>query len=487
MNETPENQSTPPAADGQHGFGAFTSSEQPAPPEAPAAGTAGEEPVTAAPAAPQPAAETPASAVPAPDGAIPAAPAAAPAASAQPYQAAPQQPVDPASPQQPVDPAAQQYSGTQPYPAPQYRAAPQYPGAAPAAGYDPNAQAYDPNAPAGVPPYGGGYPLPAPAPKKGLSRGALFGIIGGAAALVLIIAAAIIVPALLRGPSLTASDVVEDYLTALSEGDAETALEYVDPYDYDELLTAEVLQASLELGAIDDIEVGEETEGASGSSAVPVTFTVGGESVSREFEVYEYSDEWQIIDGLVLISTLSGFDGLGLTINGAEAPETAYVFPGTYELALATDAFTFSGGTSVFRIATDDDTEALWDVRPELSESGVETFRSLVSASLEECLAMKTLSTPCGMDVTGIDLSGATPVEDSVTRTLTTEGESALASLEPQVSSGTVVSSYDSIDVDITLQGEQDGQRNEYEVWWGAYVGTPTVDFGAEEPTVVWE
>ncbi len=400
-------------------------------------------------------------------------------------------PVYPGSAQ--PDPSATQYPGAQPYPGsaqpdPSAAYPAGYPGAAPyaTAGYDPNAPAYDPNATAGVPPYAG-YPA-APTPKKGLSKGAVFGIVGGAVAVILLIAAAIIVPALLRGPAVTASDIVEDYLTALADGDAEAALEHIDTYGDDSLLTDEVLQASLALGAIDDIEVEEQTEGDSYESTVPVTFTIGGETISREFQVYNYGDDdWQIVDGLIALSGFYGFEGLGLTVNGAEAPESAYVFPGTYELALGVEEFAIEGDTTTFVVASDADAEPLWDLRPTLTEEGTATFRSLVRASVEECVAMKTLATPCGMDLTDIDLTGYTPVEGTVTRTITAEGQSTLDSMTAEVSSGAVVTSYDTIDVEMTLQGEQGGTRADFEVWFGGYLDSPKVDFAAETPTVVWE
>ncbi len=440
-------------------------------------------------------------------------PGAAPSDAAQPRAAQPEfvapgvQP-SPASPEVPAQPySAQPYPDqaypAQPYTGDAYAAAPgtvpaqPYPGApgqpyaaaAYPAGYDPNAPAYDPNAPGGVPPYGG-YPAAAPAPRKPLSKGALFGIIGGAAAVVLIIAAALIVPAILRGPAITASDVVEDYLTALSEGDAEAALEYVETYGDDALLTDEVLAASLQLGAIDDIVVEEVSDGNEFETSVPVTFTIGGEEVSRDFLVYSYlgdDDDWHIADGLISVSGFYGFEGLGLTVNGAEAPENAAVFPGTYELAVGVEQFAIEGDTTTFVVASDADAEALWDLRPTLTEDGVAQFRSLVRASVEECVAMNTLTTPCGLDLTGIDLDGATAVDGTVTRTITAEGQATLDSMTAEVSSGSIVTSYDSVDIDMTLQGDQGGSRLDFEVLFGGYLNSPKVDFAAETPAVTWE
>lgn len=327
----------------------------------------------------------------------------------------------------------------------------------------------------------------AAAASRGVSKGALFGIVGGAIAVVLIIAAAIVVPSLLRGPALSASDVVEDYLTALSEADAEAALEYVTAFDDDTLLTDEVLAASRDRAPIADIEVGE-VQGSAEQSIVPVSFTIGDEAVSRDFEVWHYGDDWQIYDGLVFAG-FAGFDGLGLTVNGVEVGAQTYLFPGSYQLAVGQDQFTVSGGTDTFTVVEDADGEALYELNPVLTDDGAATFRELVRASLEECIAMTSLSTPCGMDIADIDLDGYAPVEGSVRRTLTADGEAALKSLEAEVdySDPTLVSTWDSIDVDMTLQGEKDGEKAEFEVWFGGYVGTPSVDFAEADPTVTWE
>ncbi|WP_460782798.1 nuclear transport factor 2 family protein [Microbacterium tumbae] len=511
-NETPENQS--PASGGQHGFDAFTSSA-PAEPAAPAAADVPAEPVVGsaadpvAPAPSQPEVAAPEIVVPpapevippaaeatppAPDAAtafpapgvpasfpVPGAEQAPPYAAAQdPGQTAPGEPQPypgAAAPAYPAPDQGQAYP-TQAYPAPDQTQA--YPGAAtaayPAGGYDPNAPQYATAA----------YPLPAPAPKKPMSKGLLWGLVGGGVALVLIIAAAIIVPIALRGPQLTAGDVVENYLTAISEGDAEAAMEYIDPYGDEDLLTDEVLKASLELAPISGIEIGEYDEDRY-DSTVPVTFSIGETTVEREFDVYNYDDDWQISDGVTSVYLPSGFEGLGLTINGVEAPESAYVFPGTYEFAVDNEAFAFEGGASVFTIADDEDTEELWELTPVLSESGITTFQTLVKDAINECVAMKTLSTPCGWDISDIDLSGATPIEGTVTRTLTADGKSALENLTPEYYSGTTVTTYDSVDVDMTLEGESGGKRGTYEVWWGGYLGSPVVDFGTETPTLTWE
>lgn len=339
-----------------------------------------------------------------------------------------------------------------------------------------------------------GYPIgahPAPAaPKKSGSKGLLWGIIGGAVALVLLLIAGIVVASALRTPSQTASGVLEEYLTALAEGDAETALTYIETYADDSLLTNEALAASLELAPITDIVVEEsEEQGRDAETIVSASFAIGGETVERDFTIYAYDDQWQIFDGIVT-ATVGNFDGLGLTINGIEPGDTSVsLFPGAYQLALGYDEFALDSEDDTFIVVTDDDAEQFWDIYPVLTDEGAATFRSLVRASIEECVAMKTLATPCGMDISDIDLSGYTAVDGSVTRTITADGQATLDDMEVEVDFGAAgtVTTYDSIDVDTTLQGTKDGVTADFEVWFGGGTDYPSVDFTAEKPTVIWD
>ena len=324
-------------------------------------------------------------------------------------------------------------------------------------------------------------------PKKS-SKGLLWGLIGGGAVVliaIILVVALLVVPALTQS-SATAADAVKGYLTAISKSDAKTALGYLDSVSGDKaLLTDAVLKESNTLAPISHITV-KERKGSSSSSDVQASFTIGGKTVTTTYTAYKLKDDWKISGGVELIS-LSSMTGLDSTINGVSTAKLSEenVFPGTYKLELASKYFSFDGD-STFTIVTSDDTSALYKVKVALNDAGTAEYRSLVRASLEACVAMKTLSTPCGMDITAIDLSGATPVEGSVTRTLTADGNAALNNLKPQTSGSTptVVSTYDSISVSMTLQGS-DG--NTYNVLFGGYLATPKVDFGAADPKVVWE
>ncbi|MFB7843000.1 hypothetical protein [Microbacterium sp. NPDC056052] len=487
----------PPQGGHELDFG--TGSQDPTPPPPAAAPTEGEavNPASGPPVAPEQSHPAPEQAFPPPGQTSPAQPDQPQGAqSSQPSAAQPGQsyPGQPAQPYAAQPYPGQQYPGQpgQPYgaqPGPQYPGQPGQPyGAQPGQPY--GAQPGQPytGQPYGVQP---GQPYPGQAggaqPPKKSSKGLLWGLIGGGVAVLIIailVVALLVVPALTRS-SVTAADAVKTYLTAVSKSDAKAALGYLESVPDKTLLTDSVLKASDKLGGVSHISVKKGGE-SKYSATVPATFEVGGRTVSTTYEVYKDKDTWKIANGVTPIS-LDSLRGLDATFNGVPADEisNAYVFPGTYEIALDSKYFSIDGD-STFAIASSDDASALYDVRTKLNDAGVTEFRSLVRTAVEACVAMKTLATPCGMDITAIDLSGASPVEGSVTRTLTADGSAKLDALQPESSGSTptVVSAYDYISVDMSLQGS-DGQT--YTVTFGGTLDTPTVDFGKSDPQVTWQ
>lgn len=341
-------------------------------------------------------------------------------------------------------------------------------------------------------------------PKKGLPTGAIIGIVAGAVVLLLVIIGGIALIGSLANRSSPyidepvygasspeAVEKVEDYLTALADGDAKTARAIIGETTDTSLLTDEVLAASNELAPISNIvvDVDDSYTIDSVETIVPATFDIGDETVTRDFSVWNFSDdEWEIFDGLVNIS-FTALDGMDFKVNGVE-PSSDYVpvFVGAYQITLDKEEFTLSGGTDTFVIADRDDASELYSVRPELTAEATKTFRDLVRASLAECLTSTALTTPCGIDVSRTETGGVKVVDGTVQRKLTTEGEAALNSLSPSSSYSTpmVISSHSLIRVDVTADTEKDG-----EVLSGVKVFAhplmPYVDFGQETLKVTWE
>lgn len=94
------------------------------------------------------------------------------------------------------------------------------------------------------------------------------------------------------------------------------------------------------------------------------------------------------------------------------------------------------------------------------------------------------------MDVSGEFTGGGNAVDGTVVRTLTAEGDAALKALkpEPDYQHPAIVSTYDSIRVEIKASINQNGSTGEGTVFGsGTRLLSPKVDFGQENPTVIWE
>ncbi|WP_157534400.1 hypothetical protein [Microbacterium sp. Leaf320] len=127
-------------------------------------------------------------------------------------------------------------------------------------------------------------------------------------------------------------------------------------------------------------------------------------------------------------------------------------------------------------------------MRAELSETGQASFQAHVSASSRECLASTALTTACGLDVSSYGQDADDRADETVVPTLTAGSEFALASVSGERGTNSVVSAYTYIDIDIVLEGPNAaGDRRSFAVLSGARLRTPSADFAAETPAVVWE
>lgn len=348
-------------------------------------------------------------------------------------------------------------------------------------------------------------PAPASPPRQGgLPTGAIIGIVAGAVGLVLVLMVALgfgalnaLRPALAppdRDPAPTpapdaagAALAVEGYLHALADGDAEAALEYLWVEEGQGLLlTDEVLAVSSRLAPITSIEVGTGSAGFEDYGvSVPVSFKLGDQRVEREFELWEASDGWEIFDGLVPV-WFDGLTGLDPTVNGVAAEGYLPVFPGVYEVVIDNDYLALDLPEGRVRLATDDDSYDLTAVPVVPTELGDTTFRSLVRASLDECLAMTSLTTPCGFDVsaTTTGSAGDRIVEGSVRRELTQAGRDAFDALtiEQDYDPPTAMTTWDYFPVRATAQLANGGTAEVQ----ASPMRYPQVDFAAAQPRVEW-
>ena len=442
----------------------------------------------------------------------PQAPAAPPQAPSTPPQAPAAPPQAPSAPQAPQQPP---YAGGQyvpPSAPPQAPGAPQY-GApqngAPQNGAPQNGAPQNGAPQYGAPQYGAqptaGYAAPK-GPKRKLGTGALIGIIGGAILVVVLLVVGVVfgisrIGGMAGGggggggeePKAQASspsDAVTDYLTAIADGDAKTALGYLSsPPNDSTLLTDEALAASAELAPITEIDV-PETKGESGSADVTATYLLNGEPITTTFSTSDYDDDgkWEISGGTGSIYT-EPFDGLGLTINGVEVDaESVEVFPGTYELATSLKNFTLSGPTTV-TITEPYESADTSQIKPALTEEALQQFRGLVRAAVDACIASTTLAAGCGIDLPATISDGTQLADGTITRSLSADSNATLDSLEatpsydnPTLVEGEYIGS-PSVEADCT----KDGATGRCSIYFAPALGTPSVDMASDNPVVNWD
>ncbi len=441
----------------------------------------------------------------------PAGPFAAPGPTgATPTQQYPGTPAPPTAPTQqypgaPVPPTAptQQYPGT---PAP-----PTAPTQAYGAPQQPYAQRPEPyGAPQHQPTAAQGWqqqpPVGPPAKKGGLSTGAIIGIAGGGLALLLVIAlviAFVVVPRLGGvpqsggggepagggGSAASAGEAVTSFFTALSEGDSATALGFIDsPPTVDTLLTDDVLAASNELAPISDIEVVDNT--SDGSGTVDVSYLLGDTPVEATYDVYDFEGDgsWTISGVLGSLSTTQ-FEGLGVTVNGAEVGDESYdIFPGTYEFATTLENFALSGETVVTLTEPYGYVDTL-GIEAGLSEAALQTFRDLVRAAANECVASKNLETGCGLALPGTLDDGSVLTDGTITRTIPADTNASIDSLEPTLSydNPTLAQASSPGGIDVEAQCSQNGTTGTCTLLFGPIFGSPAIDMAAENPEVIWD
>ena len=290
----------------------------------------------------------------------------------------------------------------------------------------------------------------------------------------------------------TAEEAVELFLTALADGDADTAVRLTGADASDPLLTDEVLARSRSLAPITVTAVETVTPDEPTRAVVNATFGLGDRSVNRDFTVWRTDDEWILSDALVALP-LSAFDELDPSVNGVpSSSDQPLVFPGAYEIELGVDSFDLAvegEPLDVLSVATSEDAAPLHTAEPALTEARTEEFRRLVRASLEECLAMPALTTPCGLDVSTPLDDGAIPIEGSAQRALAAEGERALDELAPapDYADPARVTTYDYIYISTRIEADRGGELISGTLYSSGDLLQPYVDFSEEEPRVTWE
>lgn len=338
-------------------------------------------------------------------------------------------------------------------------------------------------------------PGPPTEPRRGLPTGAILGIVGGGVAVLLIViiaAAAVIVPRIAGGgsPSGSPDGVVAAYLKAVAASDAKTALSYIEeanqPQD-SSLLTNAALRASHKLGAIKAIKVSKPAK-SSGFVDLVARYTIGGTPVTGKFTVDNLNGKWELESGVAALDVGNYFSGVDLTLNGMKVTgDKATVFPGTYVIATTSKYFAVTG-TSKVVVKDGYQPPSLEAANLTLSDVGLATFRQAVTAAVAPCLASRTLAAGCGLDLPATLSDGTQLEEGTITRTLSGSGQSTLAGLKDngylvdirKVASESIGS------VDVTATCTKGGRRGTCSILLGPILGSATVDFTTDPPTVRW-
>ncbi|MFV0252780.1 MAG: hypothetical protein ACK5H2_05535 [Beutenbergiaceae bacterium] len=289
----------------------------------------------------------------------------------------------------------------------------------------------------------------------------------------------------------TPEAAVEAYLTAIADGDAATALALSRTPGNSALLTDEMLAASAALAPMTDIVVTPEQSSDEFTAEIEVSYQLGSETINTSVTAYgDGNGEWTV-SGTTLVYVPYGADGLDITLNGIaiEDPDNIELFPGMYEIGTTTTYYTFTGTTQT-SVEPEFSSSALENAKPALNEDGVAVFQEAINTAVEACLASTKLDPGCGLAISPEPSNDLQPIEDTVVRTLSAEGQVALGQLEPELdSSNPFAVSAGSIGiVEATLQctNMTSGATEGCSPFLGRSLSYPVVDFSSDPVTVIW-
>lgn len=209
-----------------------------------------------------------------------------------------------------------------------------------------------------------------------------------------------------------ASEAVTAYLQALAAGQAGTALSLAQEQPTDKtFLTDAVLAESLKRAPITDIKV---TEPANEYDyRVAATYKLGSQQVNETFSVQKEGEVfllYQVAQDVDLQTVRSRT--LPLSINGIKvAKDKVALFPGSYVLSSGNKYVGYGDGALL--IKSPQDYPSTSDLRPTLTDAGVDAFTKSAEAAMDKCLKQRDLS-PKGCPFATREAPGANVDEDSI-------------------------------------------------------------------------
>jgi hypothetical protein len=189
------------------------------------------------------------------------------------------------------------------------------------------------------------------------------------------------------------SDTVLRFFQAIRDNDAKAALAELASTPTDTtFITNEILAAGHSAGAITDISVP-----ATNSTVVPVSYKLGGETVTDRISVQPVGNGYKVstslnAGGIALKGKIRA--QLPLSIAGTRvSTDNLVLLPGSYPLTTVTDHVLYGTGTLVIKRLTD--APSANDLKLEVSDTGQTAAATAVTSSLNACAAQKSF-TPTG-------------------------------------------------------------------------------------------
>ena len=189
------------------------------------------------------------------------------------------------------------------------------------------------------------------------------------------------------------SNTVLRFFQALSDNDAKAALAELATAPSDTtFITNEVLAASHAAGAITEISVP-----TTNSTVVPVSYKLGGETVTDRISVQPVGNGYKISaslnsGGIAMKERVR--TQLPLSIAGTQVTtDTVVLLPGSYPLTTVTDHLRYDSGSLVVKRLTD--APSANDLKLEVSDVGQTAASTAVTSSIDACTAQKSF-TPAG-------------------------------------------------------------------------------------------
>ncbi|WP_145978753.1 hypothetical protein [Granulicoccus phenolivorans] len=219
--------------------------------------------------------------------------------------------------------------------------------------------------------------------------------------------------------------VVEDYLAALGNADADAALALLSEPPADRtFLTRPVLEASGALAPLTDVQVGTPTA----DNEVPVSYRLGPQQVATSYSVQQGPDgAWKVTDGLASAQVIR--PKVPVRLNGVELHDgTVEIFPGSYQLSTGLPYLAYTEDTFT---VTDPAASAQVTPRAALTAEGRAAFLRATRTALTKCLAQQAMA-PAGCPQSAALPAGNTPQPETIEWKLAKEPD--WESLQPELS-----------------------------------------------------